>query len=257
MSEPDARAAAHRKFGNMTQKSEEGALHLDRALDGATWRRICAMRFAACGAMPDLRRLRFSSPASASAPVPRSSAWSMRCCCARSRFAIRTAGMDSNGNEFTSTQTEHYSDLRELNRSFSDLAGWPVLPRGRQATDRNRRARASHQRSRDGELLRTAGCATGHRKIVHRRGVPGERIRSAGHAPELQLLARRFASDPNVVGRKLTLNNQPVTVVGVLPASFDFGSVFAPGTPVDIFIPWPLNDKAKPHGKHDEGSSED
>jgi hypothetical protein len=54
---------------------------------------------------------------------------------------------------------------------------------------------------------------------------------------------RRFASDPNVVGRKLTLNNKPVMVVGVLPASFDFASVFAPGTPVDVFIPWPLTDK--------------
>jgi len=59
---------------------------------------------------------------------------------------------------------------------------------------------------------------------------------------------RRFASDPSVVGRKLVLNNQPVTVVGVLPASFDFGSVFAPGTPIDIFTPWPLMDKTKPSG---------
>jgi predicted permease len=39
-----------------------------------------------------------------------------------------------------------------------------------------------------------------------------------------------------------------VTVVGVLPASFDFASVFAPGTSVDAFIPWPLNDKNKPRG---------
>jgi predicted permease len=37
-------------------------------------------------------------------------------------------------------------------------------------------------------------------------------------------------------------------VVGVLPASFDFGSVFAPGTPIDVFIPWPLLDKNKPRG---------
>ena len=59
---------------------------------------------------------------------------------------------------------------------------------------------------------------------------------------------RRFASDPNVVGRKLILNNQPVTVVGVLPASFDFASVFAPGTPIDLFVPWPLTDKTKPQG---------
>ena len=39
-----------------------------------------------------------------------------------------------------------------------------------------------------------------------------------------------------------------MTVVGVLPASFDFGSVFAPGTPIDIFVPWPLTDKTKPMG---------
>src|SRR5271155_5593892 len=30
----------------------------------------------------------------------------------------------TNGDDFTSTQPEHYSDLREQNHSFSDLAGW-------------------------------------------------------------------------------------------------------------------------------------
>ncbi len=59
---------------------------------------------------------------------------------------------------------------------------------------------------------------------------------------------RRFASDRAVVGRKLTLNDKPVMVVGVLPASFDFGSVFAPGTRVDVFIPWPLTDETNSHG---------
>jgi len=59
---------------------------------------------------------------------------------------------------------------------------------------------------------------------------------------------RRFASDPNVVGQKLTLNDQPVTIIGVLPASFDFASVFAPGTPIDVFIPWPIADTTKPAG---------
>ena len=44
------------------------------------------------------------------------------------------------------------------------------------------------------------------------------------------------------------LNNAPATIVGVLPASFDFASVFTPGTPVDIFIPWPVTDETKPQG---------
>src|SRR3979490_3460460 len=54
------------------------------------------------------------------------------------------------------------------------------------------------------------------------------------------LWKRRFGSDPSVVGRALTLDDALVTVVGVLPASFDFGSVFAPGSRVDLFSPFPL-----------------
>ncbi|HEY7210940.1 MAG TPA: ABC transporter permease [Bryobacteraceae bacterium] len=54
------------------------------------------------------------------------------------------------------------------------------------------------------------------------------------------LWKRRFASDPQIVGRAITLDDSPVTVVGVLPASFDFGSVFAPGTHMDLYVPFPL-----------------
>jgi len=45
------------------------------------------------------------------------------------------------------------------------------------------------------------------------------------------LWQRRFASDPNIVGRPLTLGEEPVTVTGVLPASFDFSAVFRPRQP--------------------------
>ena len=51
---------------------------------------------------------------------------------------------------------------------------------------------------------------------------------------------RRFASDVGIIGKSLTLDNEPVTVVGVLPSSFDFASVFVPGTRVDVFTPFPL-----------------
>jgi predicted permease len=46
----------------------------------------------------------------------------------------------------------------------------------------------------------------------------------------------------------LIFNNRAVTVAGVLPASFDFAALFAPGTPVDIFIPWPLTDETNRFG---------
>jgi putative ABC transport system permease protein len=51
---------------------------------------------------------------------------------------------------------------------------------------------------------------------------------------------RRFAADPNIVGRSLTLNDKPTTVVGVMPPTFDFASIFSPGSRVDILTPFPL-----------------
>ena len=53
----------------------------------------------------------------------------------------------------------------------------------------------------------------------------------------------QFASDPNIIGRTIDIStspaavNGPVTIVGVLPATFDFGAVFAPGKKVDLFVP--------------------
>ncbi len=53
----------------------------------------------------------------------------------------------------------------------------------------------------------------------------------------------QFGSDPNIVGKTIDIDtrpaavNGPVTIVGVLPASFDFGAVFAPGKKVDLFVP--------------------
>jgi putative ABC transport system permease protein len=54
---------------------------------------------------------------------------------------------------------------------------------------------------------------------------------------------RKFAGDPKMIGAKVTLNGKPVTVAGILPASFDFTSIFAPATRVDFLVPFPLTDE--------------
>src|SRR5512145_1981048 len=59
---------------------------------------------------------------------------------------------------------------------------------------------------------------------------------------------RRFNSDPSIVGTALTIDNEPHTVVGVLPASFDFGSVFAPGSHFDLYFPFPLAEQTNRWG---------
>jgi predicted permease len=48
---------------------------------------------------------------------------------------------------------------------------------------------------------------------------------------------RQFNGDKNIVGKAFDINGQQTTVIGVLPASFDFGAVFAPGTKVDAITP--------------------
>ncbi len=51
----------------------------------------------------------------------------------------------------------------------------------------------------------------------------------------------QFASDPSIVGKTIDVNGTATTVVGVLPAGFDFGAVFAPGMKVDLFVPAVMN----------------
>jgi predicted permease len=73
-----------------------------------------------------------------------------------------------------------------------------------------------------------------------------------GGAHPVALLAnaywrREFNADPAIVGKAVELNGIPITVVGVLPAGFDFGAVFSPGAKVDLFTPLDL-DKAHDWG---------
>jgi putative ABC transport system permease protein len=49
-----------------------------------------------------------------------------------------------------------------------------------------------------------------------------------------RLWARRFGSDPRILGRQLALNGESYAVVGVMPASFRFPSVAELWTPFDL-----------------------
>jgi predicted permease len=154
----------------------------------------------------------------------------------------------SNGENY-STQAEQYSDLRNQNRSFSDLAGWSAFYR---AGDNELTGNGEPERLTSVPVTQNLFPLLGV-ELALGRSFTREECQGKYSAPPAMLLSysfwhRRLASDPNVVGKKLTLNDQQVTVVGVLPASFDFASIFAPGNPIDVFIPWPLTDAKKPQG---------
>ena len=156
-------------------------------------------------------------------------------------------------NEEWSTQVGIYLDLRERNKSFSDLAGFAGYGVG----DSELTGTGEPERLTSVPVTQNFFTLLGVQPMIG-RSFTVEECQGKFSTPPAALLShgfwqRRFASDPAVVGRKLTLNNKPVMVVGVLPASFDFASVFAPGTPVDLFIPWPLTDETNRLRKYDEG----
>ena len=67
------------------------------------------------------------------------------------------------------------------------------------------------------------------------------------HAKPVALLSypfwkSEFGGDRSIVGREIDLSNTSATVVGVLPNTFDFGSVFSPGAKVDLFVPYIMDD---------------
>jgi predicted permease len=53
---------------------------------------------------------------------------------------------------------------------------------------------------------------------------------------------RQFGANPGIVGQTINLDGTQTTIVGVLPGTFDFGAVFAPGAKVDLYSPAILSD---------------
>src|SRR3954447_3586500 len=123
MSEREARAAARRKFGNMTQQSEES-----RSVWLLRWWSDLAqdLRYAFRGMRRDAAFTAFVILIAGLGIGASSTVFSVVNALLLRPLPFRDPGRlvwISNGADYA-TETEHYSDLRELNGSFSDMAGW-------------------------------------------------------------------------------------------------------------------------------------
>jgi putative ABC transport system permease protein len=61
------------------------------------------------------------------------------------------------------------------------------------------------------------------------------------------LWQRQFGSDPNIVGRKITLNNNENTVIGVLPPAFKWHiqKNSLTSQPAELWVPWAISEQMK------------
>ena len=148
---------------------------------------------------------------------------------------------NSGGENDLSNQTVtvgSFLDLRAQTRSFSDIAAYYAFYG---VGDKKLTGDAEPERLTGVPVSQNFFALLGVQPQLGRSFTTEE---CQGNHPVVLLSAgfwkTHFASDAGIVGRKLTLNDRSATVIGVMPSGFDFASVFAPGTRIDLFLPLPL-----------------
>ncbi len=160
---------------------------------------------------------------------------------------VWVANIGGGGLSSVTSRSSNLRDYRTMNRSFDGLTGYfAFFDYG------------SYTLSGESEPERLVGVGVAQdfldvlrvrvvrgRNFVDEEGVwGGRRAAILTHA----FWMRRFAGDPGIVGRSITLNGEPTEVVGILPASFDFASTFTPGTAIDFLWPFPISDETDAWG---------
>ena len=137
--------------------------------------------------------------------------------------------------------TDAYQEFQNQNRSFEDVTGYFAFS----PSDNIRLTGRGDPKPISGILVlgnffRTLGV----QPLLGRLFTVEE---CKQHGPPAILLSyafwkRQYAGDPNIAGKVIGLSGQPVTVVGVLPDTFDFGSVFSPGARIEVYGPAIMDD---------------
>jgi putative ABC transport system permease protein len=123
----------------------------------------------------------------------------------------------------------NYVDLREQNKSFSDLCAWRETSAGVSSSESRNASGDERAEVGWGELVSANYFDVMGVKPMLGRGFLPEEDRTPNTHPVTvighSLWQRRFSADPAIVGKTIYLNGQPYTVIGVMPESF-LGSEF-------------------------------
>jgi predicted permease len=140
----------------------------------------------------------------------------------------------------------NFDDWRRQTRSLERMAAYSTLPTGLALADGGEPVRLGTAFV-SADFFSTLGVGARVGRVIlpaeHAEG--RDRVVVISHA----LWQSRYGGDPSIVGRQLRLNDQPFTVVGVLPREFRFPAgnteawtplsvVPASGIPRTRFVPW-------------------
>ncbi len=140
---------------------------------------------------------------------------------------VRIWEMSPRGDDHNVVSIGNYVSWRERARSFSAI-GAHSAPFGVTLVEAGEPSRIT-----TADVTPSVMQVLGARAALGRAFTPDD-DNSDGHAVVLshELWVRRFGADPGVVGRRLMINDAPYTVLGVMPATFEF-----PEAGVDIWRP--------------------
>ena len=145
------------------------------------------------------------------------------------------------------TQVGNFLDWRQYNQSFEELAAYNAFfDYGAYTLT----GTGHPERLSGAEVSQNFLPFLGVYPLLGRNFTEDE---SRFNAPGAVLLThgfwlRRFAADPAIVGRTITLNDKAATIIGVLPDTFDFSSTFTPASRVDLIAPYPLTEETNRNG---------
>jgi predicted permease len=145
------------------------------------------------------------------------------------------------------TQVDHFLDMRDKNQSFTDMAAYMAFYG---VGDAKLIGGGEPERLTSVPVSQNFFALLGVEPKIGRQFSAEECKFNGPNAVMLTdgIWRRKFGADPNILGRALPFDGGPATVVGVLPASFDFATVFTPGSRVDIFQPFPLSPETNRYG---------
>lgn len=146
-----------------------------------------------------------------------------------------------------SVQSGQLEPLRTVSTQFADVGGYHLFDRAGDHTIRVGEASLRATRLRvTGNFFDLLGV----HPVMGRLFAADEML---DDSPPVVLLThagwqRIFGGAPNAVGTEIELDERRATVIGVLPPSFGFTEIFAPGSRIDYVQAWPLTERSNRSG---------